>query len=65
MFKCKSCGREYISESSLAGPANGFNNDEFMIFDGEKMRYVCPLCGGLVYSSEELETLNTEKQKAA
>lgn len=65
MYKCKACGSEYINEDDLAGPASGSKADEFMVFDGERMRYVCPLCGGLIYTVDEIETLITEQQKAA
>jgi rubredoxin len=65
MRKCKGCGNEYVSDDGLAGSGDGSKADEFMVFDGKMMRYVCPLCGGLIYTTDELETLTAEQKKAA
>lgn len=54
MLTCRGCGREYINEDDLIGPADGSKSDEFVVFDGHRLRYVCTLCGGLVYSADEM-----------
>jgi predicted RNA-binding Zn-ribbon protein involved in translation (DUF1610 family) len=52
MFKCDNCGEEYETRESFAmSQADG---EEFMVFDGERMRDICPKCGGLICSLDEV-----------
>jgi uncharacterized C2H2 Zn-finger protein len=52
MFKCDNCGEEYETRESFA--MSQVDGEEFMVFDGERMRDICPKCGGLICSLDEV-----------
>ncbi len=52
MFKCVSCEKEYEFEECFALVSNDDTDDE-QVFDGEEMRSVCPMCGGMIHRMEE------------
>ena len=61
MFKCDECGEEYETRESFT--LSEEDGEEFMVFDGERMRDTCPKCGGLIYSLDE--ACQNVKQKVA
>lgn len=52
MFKCVSCGKEYEFEQCFALVSND-PSDDVQVFDGKKMRSVCPMCGGMIHRVED------------
>lgn len=54
MFKCGNCGEEYEAREDFAMSETSENGGEFMVFDGERMRDICPKCGGLICSLDEV-----------
>lgn len=53
MFKCDSCGEVFDTRECFS-LATQDSDDEFMVFDGDRLCDVCPLCGGLISQTESV-----------